>query len=79
MSEGRQIPHIPRALPQIPSHSVLQPQQTPPPTTSQNNIPSSDFAHLRGIDWSNAAKGRAREIAAKIAARERDSMARSII
>ncbi|KAF3045357.1 hypothetical protein E8E11_008368 [Didymella keratinophila] len=78
-SEGRQISQNSHALVQIPKQSDLQPQQTPPPTITSNSISSNDFAHLRGNDWSNAAQQRAREIAAKTTAQERDSMAHSII
>lgn len=76
MPEGHSTPQVPNALPK---QNALPPHQTPPPTTAPNNISSSDFAHLRGDDWSNAAQQRAREIAAKITSQERDTMAQSII
>ena len=44
-----------------------------------NGIPSSEFAQTRGTEWSNAVQQRAREIAAKITARGRDTMAQVIM
>ncbi|KAF3035589.1 hypothetical protein E8E12_007205 [Didymella heteroderae] len=76
---GHQTAQLQDYVPQTYYQSTLPPQPTPPPTVAPNNIPSSDFAHFRGNDWSNAAQQRAREIAAKITAQECDNMAQSII
>lgn len=54
-------------------------QPTPPPILAPNAIPSSDFSHLRGSDWSNAAQQRVREITTKITAQERDNIAQGIM
>jgi hypothetical protein len=61
------------------SQTALLPPPTPVPTIAPNSTLSSDFAHLRGNDWSNAARQRAREIAAKITVQERDNMAQDIM
>lgn len=72
---------IPAPSPQVSSpQSVLTPSR-PALASGQvsNTFPSSDSAHLRGSDWSDAAQQRAREIASKITAHERDTIAQGII
>lgn len=78
-SEGHQVPHVPHALPQTTRPRFLKSQRILSPTMTPNSIRSSEFAHLRGNDWVNAAQESAREIAANITAQERDDMAQSII
>ncbi|KAF2622408.1 hypothetical protein BU25DRAFT_495130 [Macroventuria anomochaeta] len=63
----------------FPPKPSLPPQPSPALGQQTHTISSSDFAHLRGTDWSNAAQQRAREIAAKVTAQERDMMAQSIM
>ncbi|KAJ4985149.1 hypothetical protein SVAN01_09376 [Stagonosporopsis vannaccii] len=48
-------------------------------TPVQPVMQNTDFAHIRGTDWSLAATQRAREIAASITAQERDILAQRIM
>ncbi|KAH6639570.1 hypothetical protein C7974DRAFT_410530 [Boeremia exigua] len=67
-----QHPSFCQPLPRLPPTSKNFPPSrfapVPIPLASQPRatVPSSDFTHLRGNDWSNAAQQRAREVAAKI-------------